>query len=194
MENKEILNTDNMDSSIFLEYIKSYGFDENNYNKILELYQTPKKSISQFLSRNNTFLLAPSIKDCNEFNEMNIKGACGYLNKNEIKIPKTLKNDEILLRNKTLSKENKVLYSIPNINEFDCIIGNGISKDLKKIGLFSQDEFIGFCLDFDNKKTKQILEEYKNVFKLLKELDDKYIFEYDSLYRQGKQLCLIKRK
>lgn len=193
MTKKEMVNSDNIDSYLFLDYIKSYGFDENNYNKILELFQTPKKSISQFLDV-DTFLLTPSLKDCNEFKEACIKGGIGYLTKKEIRIPKTYKNDEILLRHKTLSKENKVLYSIPTISDFGCIVGNGTSKDIDKISSFDLDQYIGFCMDSGSKKTELLLSQYKKIYKALKENDNRYTLEYDTLYNERKQLCLIKRK
>ena len=105
----ETLNDQNINSYLFLDYIKSNGFDESNYSYILELYQSPKSSMSQFLKDTKQFLLLTSIGNCDEFKETRLQGACGYLNKDSIEIPKTLKNDMILFRNKTISINHKIV-------------------------------------------------------------------------------------
>ncbi len=192
LKNIEI-NNDNIDSYLFLDYIKSNGFNEEDYKNILELFQPPKKSISQFINTKQ-FILITSIIKCDDFNEMNLKGACGYLNKDSIEIPKTMKNDSILFRNKTLSPQNKLLYDIPKKEDFDCIIGNGISKDLKKVSHYNMKQYIGYCIDRSNKQCNMLREEYKKMFLLLNEIDNNYTYQSDTIEEKNKELTLITRK
>lgn len=191
LKNIEI-NNDNIDSYLFLDYIKSNGFNEEDYKNILELFQPPKKSISQFINTKQ-FILITSIIKCDDFNEMNLKGACGYLNKDTIEIPKTLKNDLILFRNKTLSPQNKLLYDTPKKEDFDCIIGNGISKDLKKLKYYNIKQFIGYCIDKSSKQSNILHEEYRKMFLLLNEIDSAYTYQLDKIDEKNKELCLIKK-
>ena len=45
----QLINLDNINSALFLKYIESYGFDPSYYYYILELFQSGKGSLSQFL-------------------------------------------------------------------------------------------------------------------------------------------------
>ncbi len=50
------INEENINSAYFLKYIEAYRFNPNNYNYILELFQSAKGSISQFLKSYNQYL------------------------------------------------------------------------------------------------------------------------------------------
>ena len=147
-------NNENINSYIFLDYIKSFGFKEENYKKILELFSSPEESIGQFLKKEKVFLLSDKV-NIDSLLKMNMKGANGSVNVDLDKgifIPKSIENDKILLRGKTLSQFNKVPYDVPSINEFDVIIGNGYIKNIKDTALLNIDKYIGCCINIDNKK------------------------------------------
>lgn len=182
------------DSYLFLEYIKSHGFDPNNYSYILELFQSPRASISQYLRKYKQFLLSNYV-NYNELNELQIRGGCGYFTPTEIVIPKTLKNDDIFLHNKTLSHNHKINYNVPELNDFDVIIGNGMTKNIMDLYRYSQDIYIGCCVDTSIKGQKEILSIYKKIFSVYQlKSNNQYVFEHDTLKDEGKELCLIKKK
>ena len=184
----------NIDSYLFLDYIKSFGFNPENHSYILELFSSPKESISQFLNNYNQFLVSNSV-NYRDLNELGIKGGCGYFTQSEIVVPKTLKNDDIFLHNKTISSFHKLGYDVPHLNDFDVIIGNGITKNISDLTCMKQPKFIGFCGNINSKQSKELLKEYKKlftVFEFIKKND--YKFEYDTLKDKGKEMCLIRKK
>ena len=87
MEKKTInlidINDDNINSALFLKYIKSYGFDPICYNNILELFQSVKGSMSQFLSSYKTYLLSSSV-NYDELDKFKMNGALGYIEKDKM--------------------------------------------------------------------------------------------------------------
>ena len=160
MEKKTInlidINDDNINSALFLKYIKSYGFDPICYNNILELFQSVKGSMSQFLSSYKTYLLSSSV-NYDELDKFKMNGALGYIEKDNICIPKNLVNDDRFY--KKLNMEGN--YLKPNINDFDVIIANGISSQLYNISRFNQDIYLGICIDSNNKSKDSIFRIYK---------------------------------
>ena len=159
---------ENMDSYIFLQYMKSFGFKEENYENILELFQSPKTSIGQFLTLDKVYLLSNKV-DIVSLTKMNMRGARGDINgklENGIFLPKSLENDEILLRGKTLSRFNKVAYSTPSIDDFNVIIGNGYTKNIKDSVNFNIDKYVGCCMNIENKNSKMIIEMYRKMWLL----------------------------
>ena len=188
-------NNENINSYIFLDYIKSFGFKEENYKKILELFSSPEDSIGQFLKKEKVFLLSDKV-NIDSLLKMNMKGANGSVNVDLDKgifIPKSIENDKILLRGKTLSQFNKVPYNVPSINEFDVIIGNGYIKNIEDTALLNIDKYIGCCMDIDNQKSKRIIEMYHKMWILLNAIDhNNYTFEKDT--RDEKVMCLIRKK
>ena len=66
------------DSALFLEYIKSYGFNPNNYDSILELLQSANGSMSQFLTQYRQYLLSRQVV-YSELDDLGIDGAYGYI-------------------------------------------------------------------------------------------------------------------
>ena len=94
--------TGDVDNSLlFLQFIKSYGFDPSKYNNILELYQSPQTSMSQYLKDYKQFLLSDKIKE-KELDRIGINGAYGYIEMNTIVMP----NNEI---------------KVPLLNDFDVM-------------------------------------------------------------------------
>lgn len=119
--------TGDVDNSLlFLEFIKSYGFDPSKYNNILELYQSPQTSMSQYLKDYKQFLLSDKIKE-KELDRIGINGAYGYIDMNTIVMP----NNEI---------------KVPLLNDFDVIISNGVLPSMSYLQSTTQDKFIGLCV------------------------------------------------
>ena len=191
MENADFLNEKNINSYMFLDYIKSFGLKLENYEYILELFQEPKGSISQFIKNNKQFLLS-NLVSYKSLNEVGIKGGCGYFTTSRIVIPKTLKNDDIFLHNKTLSNYHKLEYNVPKLEDFDVIIGNGISKNIVSLAKLPIDKYVGFCIGIDDKNKRTMLEEYKKLICALEFRDNNYVLEHDT--KGDKELCLIRKK
>ena len=79
-------------SSLFLQYIESQGFKCDDYNRILELFQSSRSSLSQYLTGFNQYLLSKSV-NYDELDEMGIDGAYGYMDDfGSILVPKCFKN------------------------------------------------------------------------------------------------------
>ena len=71
------INESNINSALFLQYIQAYGFDPDNYLYMLELFQSAKGSISQFLKPYRQYLLSRRV-EYDELNQLGIDGAYGY--------------------------------------------------------------------------------------------------------------------
>ena len=164
-------------SCLFLDFISSYGFNPNNYENILELYQEPKTSISQYLKNYRQFLLSERVKK-KELEKIGIKGACGYLDSGIV----TLNN-----------KENEGII-VPSINDFDVIISNGILPSMKCMQLLNQDKYIGLCIDTDSEEAERKITEFYALREELKQYGKYQVyFEHDPLY-DGKEMYMIKLK
>ena len=193
MEKKTInlidINDDNINSALFLKYIKSYGFDPICYNNILELFQSVKGSMSQFLSSYKTYLLSSSV-NYDELDKFKMNGALGYIEKDNICIPKNLVNDDRFY--KKLNMQGN--YLKPNINDFDVIIANGISSQLYNISRFNQDIYLGICIDSNNKSKDSIFRIYKSFKDLLNNSSNEYTYDQDKISTLSKELCIVKKK
>ncbi len=164
-------------SHLFLDFISSYGFDPNNYENILELYQGAKTSISQYLKDYRQFLLSERVKR-KELEKIGIKGACGYLDSGIV----TLNN-----------KENEGII-VPSIDDFDVIISNGILPSMKCMQMLNQDKYIGLCIDTDSEEAERKITEFYALREELKQYGKYQVyFEHDPLY-DGKEMYMIKLK
>ncbi len=164
-------------SFLFLDYITNYGFNPNNYENILELYQSAKTSMSQYLKDYKQFLLSEKVKR-KELEEIGIKGACGYLDSGII----------------TLDPEESQNIIVPSIKDFDVIISNGILPSMKCMQALNQDKFIGLCIDEHAKDADKKLNEFYALREELKQFGKYQVyFEHDPLY-EGKEMYMIKLK
>ena len=180
------LNQDNINSLIFLDYIKSYGFDPNNYKYILELVQSAPKSMSQFLKEYKQYLVSSKV-NYEELDKIGIDGAFGYLFQNGLLIPKTIANED------RFSK--RINYSYPTTQDFDVIIANGTSINLLNTTNFSHDKYIGFCMDsYDENLDSSILSCKMLYDELEKKSSDNYVILHDKMSSKGKELYLVKKR
>ena len=86
----------NNDSKLFYDFIRSNGFNPENYYQTLELVQSVPNSMSQYLREYKQFLLSRKVT-YSELEEYDIKGALGYLEADAtITVPKTLERMIIL--------------------------------------------------------------------------------------------------
>ena len=192
-------------SSLFLQYIESQGFNCDDYNRILELFQSSRSSLSQYLTGFNQYLLSKSV-NYDELDEMGIDGAYGYLDDfGGILVPKCFKNDERFLYDDVKGTYKKHSYGAPTIDEFDIIIGripSSFNADTRQqliaslIHNFERDQYFGLCLNTDNANdSKQLISLYQGLVEQVNSEFAKriYTFEHDTIQSQGKELCLIKR-
>lgn len=185
---------ENINSVIFLRYLEYYGFDPVYFPNVLELFQSVKGSMSQFLKDYNQYLLSQKVV-YKELDEFNLNGAYGNFESGNIRIPKTLENsDRILYRPfKTLYKNGS--YKDPDINDFDMIIGNGISHNLISLKDTNKDRLLGICMDSNTKNKKEILGSYKLLKDIINSQGGKeYVYEKDTIASKQKTLCIVRPK
>lgn len=164
-------------SHMFLDFICSYGFNPDNYENILELYQGAKTSMSQYLKNYKQFLLSEKVKR-KELEKLGINGANGYLDSKII----TLDN-----------RENQSIL-IPELDSFDVIISNGILPSMKCMQRLNQDKYIGLCIDNDSPESEKKINDFYVLSEELKNCGKYQVyFEHDPLY-DGKEMYMIKLK
>ena len=184
----------NINSALFLHYIQAYGFDPDNYIYMLELFQSAKGSISQFLKPRSQYLLSKQVK-YEELNQFDIDGAYGYLQEDGILVPRTLVNDNRFLYAPVKRLHTPHSYNCPTITDFDVIIANGISSYMNNTANCSQDKYLGFCMDVTDKNLYISMERYEQLVELMnRKSRDEYVLERDSISSEGKEFCLIKKR
>lgn len=189
-------------SKLFLEYIQSYGFNPNNYERILEILQSADGSMSQFLTDYRQYLLSRQV-DYSELDVLGIDGANGYIENGDILVPKSIYNDYRFLYSRR-SLRLLPIYGVPTIDDFDVMIANSTLplEDSKYSGeLLSSlttnlnlDKYLGLCIsDDDQERARFAVANYKRLTNALNAAvgEHLYTFENDTAY--GNQLCLIKR-
>ncbi len=196
-------NSNIYDSMTFLKFIASMGFNPNDCDKILELFQSADGSMSRYLTQFDQYLLSQRVI-YDEIDRLGINGAYGYLDENgEILVPKTLENDNRFLNpNYIRLLYKKHSYGAPEISDFGVIIGDVTSQHSKDemiaslINNYRHKQFMGECIDSaKTDEAKHLIESYKYV---VNELNkgfgrDIYTFEHETVNSGGKELCLIKR-
>ena len=191
---KKSINEENINSALFLKYIETYGFNPNNYHNILELFQSAKGSMSQFLRQYNQYLLSRQV-NYDELDKMGINGAYGYFHSDGIVVPKTTENDNRFLHTPVKRLYIKHIYGVPTINNFDVIIANGTSPYMNNTANFDIDKYLGFCMDDTDENLAISFERYEYLVNLLnRQSQEEYTLEHDTLSSKGKQLCLVKKK
>lgn len=188
------INESNINSALFLQYIQVYGFNPDKYLYILELFQSAKGSISQFLKSHRQYLLSRQV-EYDELEQLGIDGAYGYINEDGILVPKTIDNDIRFLYEplKRLYIPNS--YECPTINNFDVIIANGTSPYMNNTANFSQDKYLGFCMDDTDKILDISVKRYEQLVDLInRKSKDNYVLEHDRISSKGKELCLIRKR
>ena len=191
---KKSINEENINSALFLKYIETYGFNPNNYHNILELFQSAKGSMSQFLRQYNQYLLSRQL-NYDELDKMGINGAYGYFHSDGIVVPKTTENDNRFLHTPVKRLYIKHIYGVPTINNFDVIIANGTSPYMNNTANFGIDKYLGFCMDDTDENLAISFERYEYLVNLLnRQSQEEYTLEHDTLSSKGKQLCLVKKK
>ncbi len=171
---------DSVDTMLFLEYMKAYGFNIEDYTSILEILSNVTLSMSKYLRGYDTYILNNKV-DYKELRDFGLKGANGYIKDKEIYIPSTMEND------KWFSKRNKYYYEHPLMESFDAIIGCGLSSEV--FDLPKKPLFIGTCIDTSDENKKRI-------FKLYHDLAVSMGCEYyqDKASILNKEMCLVRHK
>lgn len=196
----------NNNALLFWGFINAYGFNPNNYSNNLELIQPVSNSISQYLKDYNHFLLSKSVR-YEDLENYGLKGACGYIDKNEgIIVPKSIEGDEYF-RNHQGKVPSKQIprYSYPAITDFDSIVSyydwtsNTTMEQLRQITEsiyfpFS-DRYIGFITNKDDEK---LLEKVGIIYDILTVINNseqkQYKLIHDTVSNKNKELYLIKKK
>lgn len=179
---------------LILEYMKSEGFNPDNYERVLELLQTVPESISKFLD--NQYLLSKKV-DYQELELHMMEGANGYITSNGILVPKSVLNDEHFLYNAPKVSYKRHVYNYPTIDEFGVIIffENWISTETVETIIpsfrFDKDKFYGFIIDKSEKETLRSTEE---ILKTINSIYDGCKVSHDSISKYDKEVYLMKRQ
>ena len=191
---KKSINEENINSALFLKYIEAYGFNPNNYYNILELFQSARGSMSQFLRQYNQYLLSRQV-NYDELDKIGINGAYGYFHSDGIVVPKTIENDNRFLYTPVKRLYTKHSYGAPTIDDFGVIIANGTSPYMNNTANFDQDKYLGFCMDDTDENLDISVERYEQLVDLInRKSRDEYVLEHDRLSAKGKELCLIRKR
>ena len=188
------VNESNINSALFLHYIQAYGFDPDRYLYMLELFQSAKGSISQFLKPYRQYLLSKQVK-YSELDQLGIDGAYGYINEDGIFVPKSQVNDDRFLYALLKRLYTSHSYECPTMDDFDAIIANGTSPYMNNTSNFNQDKYLGFCMDDTDKNLDISVKRYEQLVDLInKKSRDEYVLEHDRISSQGKEFCLIRKR
>lgn len=190
-----------IDLLLMLKYMISEGFNPNNYKRILELSQSVPNSISKDLVEFcNQYLLSKKVI-YSELDAYSIDGAVGYVENNNVFVPKTIYNDERFLHTPYKRLFTKHCYGIPSIDDFgvtifyqDCILYGEFSDILTNTSGI-EEKFFGFITQKDrNKKNKEIEEFFlgTSVSIINQKSRNEYELTHDTI--KNKELYLIKRK
>lgn len=165
-------------NKLFFEFLRKNNLLEK-YQRILEVLNKPSDSIARY-SAENIYLLDNLVSQ-KELANFGIKGEMG-----------TLTKDGIILPKQTLVAYKKQRREIPEITDFDLIMGNGISNTSFVASNFPQDKLFGFCTDTTDSSLH--LRMARASF-LLDEYNQSKNSGYDLVTKEekGKVYCLIKK-
>lgn len=184
----------NKNTMYFYQYLKDNGLTPDNYKNVLELGQSVPESISRYLMDEdcNQYLLSEKVY-YTELLEYKIKGARGWLNNNNMFIPKSIMADEYFNYNNLSIRENIFDdYDIPSINSFDVIVCMGISNDMSQTIYLNQDKYFGLCYD-KNDMSQRITHIYR-LYETLRNQLNGYELITDTDSSSDKEFILLKRK
>ena len=190
------------DAKLLLEYMILNGFSPRSYHNILELNQTVNNSLSKYLKDYKQFLLSTKV-NYQELLETNIKGARGYLDRNDgIVIPKSIMGDEYFKTINPIALDgSRGRYKGPNVNDFYYVISNGYYSNDQLLDLINtfkynvHERFFGLVVDRNSYDYYKVLISFKYLFDFIKkELDDNYVMESDKISSLDKEIYLIKKK
>lgn len=189
----------NDNALLFWGFINAYGFNPNNYSNNLELIQSVPNSVSQYLKNYKHFLLSEKVR-YEDLETYGIKGACGYLDKNEgIVIPKSIEADEYF-RNHQGKVPSKQIprYTYPSITNFDSIVSyydwtsitrvEQLNQITKSVYFPFNDGYLGFIT---NKNDKNLLEKESVISEILEVINngwskEQYQLVHDTVSNKNK--------
>ena len=187
------------DSLLMLKYMISEGFNPNNYERILELLQSAPLSLSKNLKEYNPYLLSRKVL-YSELDDYGIDGAYGYLENNEIVVPKTIENDNRFLYSPVKRLYQQHSYGTPLIDEFGAVIFLQDSLEENNYKIYNA---VKNSINFNNLYFGFITEMYPKVdygdqrlvyvfHHLMNQLDG-YKLSYETISEENKKLYLIKK-
>ena len=183
---KEIEQTRNEETELIIDFMINNGFNPENYENILELFQSTRDSLSIHLKKYNQFLLSSKVI-YSDLKNYDIKGANGYLtNYHGIVIPKELDT-------RIIKKDN------PDISQFQSIIAyhNFELNDLDQLiatSYYPADLFLTLSVDKDecSKYRKEVT--YYNLLEFINsQSKNEYKIVHDTISEKNKELFLIKK-
>ncbi|MBQ9011741.1 MAG: hypothetical protein IJ093_03740 [Bacilli bacterium] len=178
-------------AELILDYMIYNGFNEENYTDILEIISSANESMSQFLSGYRQYLLSRRVR-YDDLNELELDGAYGYLGKTGIIVPQNYENDRRFLFSSECDKNGR--YLVPTINNFNAIIGHGISKDILNVANYPHDKFLGLCIDMDDEELSKKIKLFELITKQINFLgNDEYRLSHDTVSNKNKELLLINK-
>lgn len=165
---------------LLLEEIKNQALKEKNYQHILEVLNKPEDSFSRYLEGYDTFILNKLVED-SKLESLGLKGENG-----------TLTEEGIILPKKTIEKYKQNGIKLPSIEDFDLIIGNGISMTSFNASIFSQDKIFGFCTDVNDPNLLLRLNRAESLTNCYNNSPNSG-YEMLDYSKNGKVYCLVKR-
>ena len=192
-------------AKLLLEFIKSHGFDPDNYDRTLELFAGANDSMSQHLTDYDQYLLSRRV-DSDDLDIFGINGGYGYIDEDgEILLPKCFKNDDRFLYAPVRRPYTPFMYESPSIEDFRVIIGNhnpmiDENEELRQLMSslncnYSLDQFYSILLDEDSRVfSKELTALYCRLVRTINEKNGSplYTFEQDTIDNGKIKLCLIK--
>lgn len=166
-------------TKLLVEFLKKNNILEEKGQRILEVLNEPSDSIARY-STTDIYLLNNLVRK-KELDRFGIRGEMGTLTENGIVLPK-----EKIISYRQQNKE------IPEVGDFDLILGAGISNTSFVASNFSQEKLFGFCTETTDPNLRLRLTRASS-------LVEKYNSSKDSGYElltteeQGKVYCLVKK-
>lgn len=183
------VNNLNVNSMLFLDYIKSFGFNPKNYGNIIEVNGGAKESVSQFL--NHQYLISKQVVE-SDLKELGINGSNGYISETGLIAQNDKESNILYAPIRGIHQEYKKGY--PRITEDDVIIANGINPYMNNLSEYKQDKYIGFCMDFEDPELVTTYYRFRDLQNILNKNKEEYVLEHDSLSHKGKAMLLLRKK
>lgn len=175
LKQMEITNNTNSNTILLLKEIKEKALKEKEHKSILEVLNPVSLSFSRYLEGYETYILNNLVSK-EELEQYGISGAIGTL------------TEEGIIFSKSEEKRKEKL----SINDFDLIIGNGISITSFNAKAFPQEKIFGFCTD---EKDPSLSLRINRAESLVNAYNNSPSPGYEMLnyHKNGKVYCIVKK-
>ncbi len=172
--------TKKINTILLFEEIKTEVLEKKSYQHILEVLNPVPVSLSRYLEGYDTFILNNLVEE-RELRSLGLKGEQGTLTEEGIVLPK-----------ETIKRYNQEGIKIPSIEDFDLIIGNGISITSFNAAAFPRDKVFGFCTDSNDPSISLRINRAESLLNFYNSSNNPG-YEMLNYSKNGKVYCLVKR-